>query len=122
MAVKAGEDANWLEVVGKRTDGKGIETGWLKPENVSYLDVDIAADLGKGLGAEPPGDAHQFDRFRVFDLWPHVRSNARFADVLGACDRRRHSPNRAHCSRLKRHGRSVDVTTDAVRALESLFC
>ena len=47
---------------------------------------DIAADLGKGLGAKPSGDPHQFDRFRVFDLWPHIRSNARFADVLGARD------------------------------------
>lgn len=45
VAVKTGEDTSWLEVIGKRADGQWIETGWVKPENLSYLDTDIAVAI-----------------------------------------------------------------------------
>jgi hypothetical protein len=41
VAVKA-ESNGFLEVVGKRTEGKWIETGWIKDGSVTYTDVDIA--------------------------------------------------------------------------------
>ena len=41
VAVKS-EQSDFIEVVGKRKAGKWIETGWIKPANVSYIDVDIA--------------------------------------------------------------------------------
>ena len=33
---------DFVEVKGKRKDGKWIESGWVKPSNLSYKDVDIA--------------------------------------------------------------------------------
>lgn len=33
---------DWLEVVGKRTGGTWIESGWIKESNISYKDIDIA--------------------------------------------------------------------------------
>lgn len=33
---------DFVEVTGKRRDGKWIETGWIKSTNVTYADVDIA--------------------------------------------------------------------------------
>lgn len=33
---------DFIEVTGKRRDGKWIETGWIKATNVTYSDVDIA--------------------------------------------------------------------------------
>ena len=41
VAVKSTQN-NFVEVVGKRKDGKWIESGWVKPANISYADVDIA--------------------------------------------------------------------------------
>ena len=41
VAVKS-EQGEFVEVAGKRKAGKWIETGWIKPANVSYTDVDIA--------------------------------------------------------------------------------
>jgi hypothetical protein len=41
VAVK-GSQGDFLEVTGKRTEGKWIETGWIKANNVTYSDVDIA--------------------------------------------------------------------------------
>lgn len=37
-----GEQADFVEVSGKRRDGKWIETGWIKSANLSYSDIDIA--------------------------------------------------------------------------------
>lgn len=36
------EQNNFVEVVGKRKDGKWIESGWIKPSNVSQSDIDVA--------------------------------------------------------------------------------
>lgn len=33
---------NFIQVTGKRKNGKWIETGWIKPAGISYSDVDIA--------------------------------------------------------------------------------
>lgn len=41
VAVKS-EQGDFIEVAGKRKAGKWIETGWIKPANVTYTDVDIA--------------------------------------------------------------------------------
>lgn len=41
VAVKS-EQGDFIEVAGKRKSGKWIETGWIKPSNVTYADVDIA--------------------------------------------------------------------------------
>jgi hypothetical protein len=38
----ASEQDGWYEVKGKRADGKYISAGWIKPENVSLKDADIA--------------------------------------------------------------------------------
>ena len=36
------EQDGWCEVKGKRADGKFVTTGWIKPENLSLKDIDIA--------------------------------------------------------------------------------
>lgn len=36
------EQDGWYEVKGKRADGKFVTTGWIKPENLSLKDIDIA--------------------------------------------------------------------------------
>jgi uncharacterized protein YgiM (DUF1202 family) len=41
VAIKSTQD-DWLEVVGKRNDGRYIETNWVKSDNISTEDVDIA--------------------------------------------------------------------------------
>ncbi|UII29930.1 SH3 domain-containing protein [Fulvivirga ulvae] len=41
IAVKQTQD-DWVEVAGKRTNGKWIETGWVRKSNISYEPVDIA--------------------------------------------------------------------------------
>jgi hypothetical protein len=41
IAVKSEKDG-FIEVVGKRKDGKWIENGWLKPKGITYDEVDIA--------------------------------------------------------------------------------
>jgi hypothetical protein len=41
IAVKSEQDG-FLEVAGKRKDGKWIETGWLKGKSLTYDEVDIA--------------------------------------------------------------------------------
>jgi hypothetical protein len=41
VAVKT-QQGDFIEVVGKRKNGKWIESGWVKPSNVSYNDIDIA--------------------------------------------------------------------------------
>lgn len=41
VAIKSTQD-DWLEVVGKRSNGRYIETNWVKSDNVSSEDVDIA--------------------------------------------------------------------------------
>lgn len=41
VALKS-EQNNFVEVVGKRKDGKWIETGWIKPSNTSSEDIDVA--------------------------------------------------------------------------------
>lgn len=41
IAVK-GESNGFIEVAGKRTEGKWIETAWIKDQAVTYADVDIA--------------------------------------------------------------------------------
>lgn len=41
IAVKQTQD-DWVEVTGKRTNGKWIETGWVRKSNISYEPVDIA--------------------------------------------------------------------------------
>ncbi len=41
IAVKSEKDG-FIEVAGKRKDGKWIEMGWLKSKSVTYSDVDIA--------------------------------------------------------------------------------
>jgi len=41
VAIKSTQDG-WLEVVGKRKDGRYIETNWVKSDNLSTEDVDIA--------------------------------------------------------------------------------
>jgi hypothetical protein len=41
VAVKS-EQGEFIEIAGKRKNGKWIETGWVKPASVSYADVDIA--------------------------------------------------------------------------------
>jgi hypothetical protein len=53
IAVKSTQN-DFVEVVGKRKDGKWIETGWVKPANLSYTDVDIAVAkfAGKALAIE----------------------------------------------------------------------
>lgn len=40
---------DWIEVIGKRTDATWIESGWVKDNNVSFKDIDIAvAKFAKG--------------------------------------------------------------------------
>lgn len=53
VAVK-GNQGDFLEVTGKRKEGKWIETGWIKANNVTYSDVDIAVAKfgGKALRME----------------------------------------------------------------------
>lgn len=47
VAVK-GSQNGFVEVTGKRTDGKWLESGWIREGNVSYKDIDIAvAKYGK---------------------------------------------------------------------------
>ena len=41
VAVKSTQN-DFIEVIGKRKEGKWIESGWIKANNVSYADVDIA--------------------------------------------------------------------------------
>jgi hypothetical protein len=41
VAVKS-EQGEFIEVAGKRKNGKWIETGWIKASNVTYNDIDIA--------------------------------------------------------------------------------
>ena len=41
IAVKQAQD-DWVEVTGKRTNGKWIESGWVRKSNISYEPVDIA--------------------------------------------------------------------------------
>ncbi|MBL6445276.1 SH3 domain-containing protein [Fulvivirga sp. 29W222] len=41
IAVKQTQD-DWVEVTGKRTEGKWIESGWIRKSNLSYESVDIA--------------------------------------------------------------------------------
>lgn len=41
VAVKS-ESNGFLEVTGKRSDGKWVETGWVKDQALTYTDVDIA--------------------------------------------------------------------------------
>jgi len=41
IAVKS-EQNDFIEISGKRQDGKWVETGWIKNNGVSYADVDIA--------------------------------------------------------------------------------
>lgn len=41
VAIKSVQD-DWLEVVGKRNAGRYIETNWVKSDNISTEDVDIA--------------------------------------------------------------------------------
>ncbi len=41
VAVKGDQDG-WVEIKGKRSKGSWIETGWIKPENLSFEEVDLA--------------------------------------------------------------------------------
>ncbi len=41
VAIKAVQD-DFIEVVGKRKDGKWIESGWIKPAGVTIADIDVA--------------------------------------------------------------------------------
>lgn len=41
VAVKT-EQEGWLEIKGKRSKGSWIETGWIKPENLSFEEADLA--------------------------------------------------------------------------------
>jgi hypothetical protein len=41
VAVKSTQ-GDFIEVTGKRKDGKWIESGWVKSQNVTYSDIDIA--------------------------------------------------------------------------------
>lgn len=41
VAVK-GEQDGWVEIKGKRNNGTWIETGWVKPENLSFAEADLA--------------------------------------------------------------------------------
>ncbi|HCT30700.1 MAG TPA: hypothetical protein DIW31_08165 [Bacteroidales bacterium] len=41
VAVKSTKDG-FIEVVGKRKDGKWLESGWLKEKSVTYSDIDVA--------------------------------------------------------------------------------
>lgn len=41
VAVK-GEQDGWMEIRGKRSKGTWIETGWIRPENLSFAEVDLA--------------------------------------------------------------------------------
>ncbi|MGE0089084.1 MAG: SH3 domain-containing protein [Bacteroidales bacterium] len=45
------EQNGFVEVVGKRKNGKWIESGWIKPTNISTSDIDIAVSkyAGKAL-------------------------------------------------------------------------
>lgn len=53
VAVKNAE-GDFVEVTGKRKDGKWVETGWIKASNVTYSDIDIAVAKfgGKALKIE----------------------------------------------------------------------
>lgn len=51
VAVKS-EQGDFIEIAGKRKAGKWIETGWIKPANVSYTDVDIAVAKYGGKALE----------------------------------------------------------------------
>jgi len=37
-----GEQNGFIEIAGKRKDGKWIETGWIKPSNMSLTEIDVA--------------------------------------------------------------------------------
>ena len=45
------EQNGFVEVIGKRKEGKWIESGWIKPTNISTSDIDIAVSkyAGKAL-------------------------------------------------------------------------
>lgn len=47
-------EGDFIEITGKRKDGKWIETGWIKSSNVTYSDIDIAVAKfgGKALRIE----------------------------------------------------------------------
>ncbi len=51
------EQNEFIEVSGKRKDGKWIETGWIKPSSISYSDIDIAVAkyASKALATEDAG-------------------------------------------------------------------
>ncbi len=44
IAVMQSQD-EWIEVKGKRAEGKWVETGWIKPINISYEETDIAVAI-----------------------------------------------------------------------------
>ncbi len=56
-----GEQNEFVEISGKRRDGKWIETGWIKPSNISFSDIDIAVAkyASKALATEDPGKKNQ---------------------------------------------------------------
>lgn len=60
VAVKQTQD-DWLEITGKRSDGKWIDNGWVKASNISFEDIDIAmAKFAKpAMEAEDGDDKEQ---------------------------------------------------------------
>jgi hypothetical protein len=52
-----GTQNDFIEVTGKRKDGKWIETGWIKTSNISYSEIDIAVAkyAAKALSIEETG-------------------------------------------------------------------
>jgi len=56
-----GEQNEFVEISGKRKDGKWIETGWIKPSNISFSDIDIAVAkyASKALVIEDTGKKNE---------------------------------------------------------------
>jgi hypothetical protein len=48
----------WIEVKGKRKEGSWVETGWIKPINISYESADIAVAVftNRALAKDSPED------------------------------------------------------------------
>jgi uncharacterized protein YgiM (DUF1202 family) len=38
-------EGEWIEIKGKRAEGRSVESGWIKPINISYEAADIAVSL-----------------------------------------------------------------------------
>ncbi|MBN2742929.1 MAG: SH3 domain-containing protein [Marinilabiliaceae bacterium] len=64
VAVKNGDHEGWIEVTGKRNEGKWIDKGWIKPENLSYVDVDMAVAVFAKAAIDEKNDEKKLTMLR----------------------------------------------------------